>query len=78
MNRLWRQGDTVEVTAGPRLAKTGQIVSARHGEDGLEYQVFFDECCQPFINRRNLRMRQRSVGFLRRPFSRAGRLQVTP
>lgn len=71
-----RHADTVEVIRGARTGQVGYVNGARRAATGIEYRVYFDECCQPFVSRSDLHLRQRGVGLWRRPWSKAGRITL--
>lgn len=72
-----RSGDTVEVIRGARTGQVGYVNGGRRVQADIEYRVYFDECCQPFLARGDLRLRQRDVGLWRRPWSKAGRITLS-
>ena len=53
-----RVGDLVMVLDGPYAGKTGAITAV----DGTESTVFIDECCQPKLTDRALRLVRRGRG----------------
>lgn len=77
VSRNLRSGDTVEVIRGTRRGQVGYVNGGRNTARGIEYRVYFDECCQPFLAREDLRLRQRGVAIWRRPWSKAGRIKLS-